>query len=156
MPIGPSVPLFIEASRVAVLTLFATVRAAAIGLLSEPVPPFWQSTRRIHGFRCGGATMGATGESMRHETLETSARDSSHKSYTMQGVKLLSSAITEKAAEAGNLQCESLSTSRPRAGSCDEPPTKLKLGAGGPGTKGRREKQSPGPSSRQEKHQREP
>ena len=60
-------------------------------------------------------------------------------------IGLLSSAITEKAAEAGKIPCESLSTSRPRAGSCDEPPTKLKLGAGGPGTKGRREK-----------HQREP
>ena len=37
---------------------------------------------------------------MRYETFVISARDSSHK-YTLQGVKLLSSAPTEKAAEAG-------------------------------------------------------
>ena len=75
-----------------------------------------------------------------------SARDSSHK-YTSQGVKLLSSATTEKAAERGISRT---------FGSGNEPSTELKLGVAAQPARGRRAWAIPAAGSSERSAQREP
>ena len=100
---------------------------------------------------------------MQYETFVISARDSSHK-YTPQGVQLLSSESATTATggqgrtdrHQQNFQCEYPLTSRPGAGSCDEPATKLKLGVVGSEAKLGRARTTPAAGAGERSTQREP
>ena len=102
-------------------------------------------------------------EFLQYETFVISARDSSHK-YTPQGVQLLSSESATTATggqgrtdrHQQNFQCEYPLTSRPGAGSCDEPATKLKLGVVGSEAKLGRARTTPAAGAGERSTQREP